>query len=229
MITVSVLHFPKQHASKILAEEFDRIISEKNMDLILSVLQSPAYALELVITPLLHPVESWNRSTDVTKVFAYTGVFFAIFGILLMRRERESCHGCAKGGRYIRRLGHRDVLHRLVQAGTLDELWDEVQVLCVKEGVKRNNDCQKWAAKRFAGFKNTATEEEFTENVRRVFELGKESVLRQLAGVESIDDVRRICMESQRNAAKYKGDLFDKYSAEDLGLVQKEKVQMEFI
>jgi hypothetical protein len=96
----------------------------------------------------------------------------------------------------------------------MDELWDEVQVLCVKEGVKR--DSKSWVAERFAGFKNTKTEEEFAQNVRRIFEVGKESVLRELRGVESSDEIREICEENRREVRKYKGKMLGEYSEKEL-------------
>jgi hypothetical protein len=95
------------------------------------------------------------------------------------------------------------VLRRLVQAQTLDELWDETQVLCVKDGVKR--DPKEWSEKRFRGFKNA-------QNVQRIFVLGKGSILRKLASVESLEEVRRLCEESWLELGECEGKLFGKIS-----------------
>lgn len=90
-------------------------------------------------------------------------------------------------------------------------------MLCIKEGVKPRNR-KTWSAEHFCGFKNTKNEEEFALNVQRVFALGKASILRKLAGVESLEEMRSLCEESRLVLTEREWKLFGGYSEGELGL-----------
>jgi hypothetical protein len=208
-------YIPKQKSTNIFTDAFPpTAYRDEKLELLVSIFKNPVLAFQFTISPFLHPIESWNRTSELgTVTYLWVIVLFCVFGGFWIR-YMEYFFPLETGGGYIRRQGQRDVLRKLVQAGTMDELWDEVQVLCVKEGVKR--DSKKWVAERFAGFKNTKTEEEFAQNVRRIFEVGKESVLRELRGVESLDEIREICEENRREVRKYKGKMLGEYSEKEL-------------
>jgi hypothetical protein len=116
----------------------------------------------------------------------------------------------------LRRHAQRDLLRRLVKSKTPDELWDEVQILCVREGVRPGSTS--WIGKRWANFKNTFLQRQLSENIRRIFELGRGSVLRDLAGVESMDKVRRLCEDNRQELAKWECKLYGDCANVDFGL-----------
>jgi hypothetical protein len=176
------------------------------------VFKHPILALRICLSSFLHPLESWNHAPGMMQFLTACWTIQALVAVFMIRfrgvlQEHQG---------NLRRHAQRDLLRQLVKSKTPDELWDEVQIFCVREGVRPGRTS--WVATRWANFKNTYTRGQLSENIRRIFELGRGSVLRDLAGLDSMDKVRRLCEDNRQELAKWECKLYGDCADIDFGL-----------
>jgi len=95
--------------------------------------------------------------------------------LCLMTQHPRRCtkdSGCSK------RLGRRQLLQLLMESRTPKELWYDVKVLCLREGVQTVEEERR--RPRFQGFGESCRDKDFAAGMRRIWELGRSSVLREL-------------------------------------------------